>query len=147
MTAMRNGVYALLAVVVGVMLVGVLPGQLSNLAAPQATPTFTLSSRGESAPNATSTQGTTIKTYGASNSSLTGAPFTTGDNVTSSADAASTAASTAGTKSDAATTAGATLVVGEGYIDPYADLRYYGFWGVGLVAALAVYFVAKRMLG
>ena len=133
MTAMRNGVYALLAVVVGVMLVGMLPGQLSNLAAQQATPTFTLSSRGESAPNATSTQGTTIKTYGASNSSLTGAPFTTGDNVTSSADAASTA--------------GATLVVGEGYIDPYADLRYYGFWGVGLVAALGVYFVAKRMLG
>lgn len=145
MTAMRNGVYALLAVVVGVMLVGMLPGQLSNLAAPQATPTFTVSSRGESAPNATSTQGTTIQTYGASNSSLTGAIATTGDNVTS-ADAAATAASTAGTKSDAAT-AGATFVVGEGYTDPYADLRYYGFWGVGLVAALAVYFAAKRMLG
>jgi hypothetical protein len=31
---MRNGIYALLAVVVGVALIGVLPGQLSNMASP-----------------------------------------------------------------------------------------------------------------
>jgi hypothetical protein len=31
--------------------------------------------------------------------------------------------------------------------DPYADVLYYGSWGVGLMVALGVYFLAKRMLG
>lgn len=141
MTAMRNGVYALLAVVVGVMLIGLLPGQLSHLAAPTAVMTTSLQSRGapESTSNTTSTQGTNYaitNTTGLKSSASPADP--TGD--------AATAAQAAQTKADAASTEGATFTL-SGTHDPYADVKYYGLWGVGLVTALAIYFVAKRMLG
>jgi len=137
---MRNGVYALLAVVVGVMLIGLLPGQLSHLAAPTAVMTTSLQSRGapESTSNTTSTQGTNYditNTTGLKSSASPADP--TGD--------AATAALAAQTKADAASTEGAFTF--SGTHDPYADVKYYGLWGVGLVAALTIYFVAKRMLG
>jgi len=131
LTAMRNGVYALLAVVVGVMLVGMLPGQLSNLATPTVeTTTFQSTSKAT-----------------AENSTLAGvSPSRQNDTVNITGDAA-TSASTAGTTSSAASTEGTSFALSKGTYDPYADVKYYGFWGVGLVAALAVYFVAKRNLG
>jgi hypothetical protein len=141
---MRNGVYALLAVVMGVMLIGLLPGQLSHLAAPTAVMTTSLQSRGapESTSNTTSTQGTNYlitNTTGLKSSASPADP--TGDAET----AAQAAAQAAQTKADAASTEGAFTF--SGTHDPYADVKYYGLWGVGLVAALTIYFVAKRMLG
>ncbi|MCX6649910.1 MAG: hypothetical protein NTV61_11085 [Candidatus Bathyarchaeota archaeon] len=145
MTAMRNGVYALLAVVVGVMLVGMLPGQLSNLAAPTVE-TASLQSTPRAGNFTSSGYGSTPSRYNDSTvSNDTAFSIVSGDTVVTSS--AASAASAAGTKSDAASAQGAAFVIGEGYTDPYADLRYYGFWGVGLVAALGVYFAAKRLLG
>lgn len=150
MTAMRNSVYAILAVVVGVMLVGLLPGQLSNLAAPA--PANLQVGGTESAPNVTTPRGQ----Y---NDTLTGtitSTLSTG-NVTLGATAASTAAQEAQAREDAAKTAANAakksdaasyaFTVTTVELDPYADLKYYGLWGVGLLAALAVYLASKRMLG
>ncbi len=109
MTTMRNGMYALLAVVVGVMLVGMLPSQLSNLAT-QTSENVTL-------------QGTSKEVVG---------NLTSGEAPTRHNDTAET---------DTGTNLDVTLH------EPYADVVYYGFWGVGLVMSLGVYFVAKRILG
>ncbi len=164
---MRTGIYAVLAVVVGVMLVGLLPGQLSNFAAPAVvqTPTLHSGAAPESTLNKTSTAGDTVVTgRGFSNSSaafvittpnnssgfevpststaaLTASIAATGTTI--AADAAATASQAAGTKSDAAS----TVENADRSYNPYADLGYYAMWGVGLVAALSVYFVSKRMLG
>ena len=121
MTAMRNGVYALLAVVVGVMLIGLLPNQLSNLVTPidivnlqntskEATGNLTL---GGTSPSRTTDTVNNTKT------DSTHSPSTTSDGI----------------------------LTADKNSDPYADLIYYRLWGIGLVAALAVYFAAKRMLG
>ena len=152
MTAMRNSVYAILAVVVGVMLVGLLPGQLSNLAAPapaslqvggkESAPTFT-TPRGQYNTTLNDTIVTSLPSH-AGNITLgaTGAS-TAAQEAQASADAAETAANAA-KKSDAA---GYAFTVTTVELDPYADLKYYGMWGVGLLAALAVYLASKRMLG
>ena len=135
MTAMRNGVYALLAVVVGVALIGVLPGQLSNFANPIMEVATLQGTAKEAAGNAT-LGGTISRAYDSNSSSP--------DAVTSS-DQAATAAAAAGTKTDAAGE-GAEFAVTAVY-DPYADVMYYGSWGIGLVAAIGVYLIAKRVSG
>ena len=151
MTAMRNSVYAILAVVVGVMLVGLLPGQLSNLAAPapaslqvgdkESAPTFT-TPRGQ---YNTTLNGTVTSSHPSSTGNITlGATgASTAAQEAQARDAAETAANAA-KKSDAA---GYAFTVTTVELDPYADLKYYGMWGVGLLAALAVYLASKRMLG
>ena len=166
MTAMRTGVYAVLAVVVGVMLVGMLPGQLSNLAAPAMVQTVNFQSTAhESTTNLTSTTGdVAIVGRGFSNSSgpfISNIPdnstkFTIAPSPITAASTASTAATGTTTAADAAaaaaqaelkTNAASKAETADRSYNPYADLGYYAMWGVGLVAALGVYFVSKRMLG
>jgi len=136
LTAMRNGVYALLAVVVGVALIGVLPGQLSNLAAPTMEIAVLQGASKEAGGNATLTSGTPSRSYDTNETSP--------DAVTSSEQAA-TAAAEAGAKTNA-TGEGVEFTVTAVY-DPYADVMYYGSWGIGLVAAIGVYLIAKRVSG
>ena len=154
MTVMRTGIYAILAVVVGVMLVGMLPGQLSNLATPTVakSTTFQSGAAPESTLNKTSRGDTVVVGRGFSNSTgpttLTpkSSNFTIASTANSTASAASSAANAANTSADAATLA-ATTAGTKGNASPYTDLGYYALWVVGLVAALTVYFVSKRMLG
>jgi hypothetical protein len=126
LTAMRTGVYAILAVVVGVMLVGLLPGQLLNFAAPAVVQTDKVQSGAapEFKLNGTSTND------GSGSSNLTiGTTVTRGKtsiNTTTSAD---------------------TTDVSRTNYDPYNDLRYYALWGVGLIVAFSMYLISKRMLG
>ncbi len=144
MTAMRNSVYAILAVVVGVMLVGLLPGQLSNLAAPAPARTNLQTGGAGSTPNTTVTGGQ----YDIVNGTILNSKTSSLGNDTSAASAAATAAKTAadatGSEADTETFTFSATVARS---DPYADAKYYGLWGVGLLAALAVYFASKRMLG
>jgi hypothetical protein len=137
LTAMKNGVYAMLAVVVGVALVGLLPGQLSNLAAPTMETASLQGVSKEAAGNATLS--------GASPSRAFDINTTNADSVTSSEEAATTAASATGAKTDGAGESVGFAVTAT--YDPYADVMYYGSWGIGLVAAISVYLVAKRMSG
>jgi len=137
---MRNGVYAMLAVIVGVMLVGMLPGQLSNLAALTVNRTDLLQTGGaQSAPNIT-TKNTT---------GLISKPSTT--NTTE--DTAKTVTQGTGTRTDTGTTSEPNVDYSfsdsqrKVTSDPYSDYKYYGLWGVGLVAAVVVYLISKRMLG
>ena len=127
MTAMRTGVYAILAVVVGVMLVGLIPGQLSNFTAPAVVQTANIQSGAtpESKLNRTST-----------NSSI---PFNSSGSLAPSAE---TTASGATTLTDAATANEATNAD-----RTRADVGYYALWGVGIIAAFSVYLVSKRILG
>ncbi len=147
---MRTGVYALLAVVVGVVLVGVLPGQLSNLAAP--TPLISLQSGGaESAPNVTTAPRPSYSLTGNVTSLGEGSSANSTGNLTDVQKSAATAAVEAQVKADAAgskaETKAFTLGASAESSDPYADLKYYGMWGVGLIAATAAYFASKRLLG
>jgi hypothetical protein len=138
LTAMRNGVYAMLAVVVGVALVGLLPGQLSNLAAPtMETASLQGVSKEAAEGNATLSGATPSRAFDTNT--------TNADSVTSSEQAATTAASEIGTKTDGAGESVGFAVTAT--YDPYADVMYYGSWGIGLVAAISVYLVAKRMSG
>ena len=126
---MRIGVYAVLAVVVGVMLVGLLPGQLSNFAAPMYRQTTDLQSGGsEPAPNVKPTpsgfaaSGTTkTNVNDTTTGSETGKPNTnnsTVDNITPTRVSYSI----------------------------YADLGYYSLLGVGFISALTVYLISKKIL-
>ncbi|MCX6654810.1 MAG: hypothetical protein NTY03_06770 [Candidatus Bathyarchaeota archaeon] len=131
LTAMRNGVYAMLAVIVGVMLVGMLPGQLSNIASLTVNQTFSLQTGGtQSIPNKTTTNTTGLISQLSSTN-------TTEDTV----------------KTDRGPTAEPNIDYSfsdsqrKGANDPYLDYKYYGLWGVGLVAAVVVYFTSKRILG
>jgi hypothetical protein len=140
LTALRKGVYATLAVIVGVMLVGLLPGQLSNLAALTVNQTVSLQTGGSlSPPNKATTNTTGLVTQ----PSLT--------NTTE--DTARTVIQASGTKTDAGTTAEPNVDYSfsgsqrQVINDPYIDYKYYGLWGVGLVAAIVVYFASKRLLG
>lgn len=173
MTAMRNGVYALLAVVLGIALIGFVPGELSNLAARPTGSSSPLKSttgaEGSGATPPTGLQGnvTITNSKGSTGSpiNITGNGFTIvthyndttrNDSVTSSDSIASQAASTAADASTAASQAAKTSTRPSGFNigemqslsespDPWADFRYYGLWAMGLVAALAVYLVARRL--
>jgi hypothetical protein len=119
LTAMKYGVYALMAVIVGVMLVGMLPGQLSNLA----TPTHEISTlQGASKVNG--------------NITLSGsgsAPSRFNDSTVSNDTAFSISRATGAETAPSA-------------YNSLADGKYYGMMGLGFIVALTVYFVAKRML-
>ena len=110
MWAMRKGSYDIFAVVIGVLLIGILPGQLSNLVT---LPTAQRTPLQSGAPPESK-----------SNTTITG--LATSDNGYSNSN--NTATMRAQTS-------------------PYADLGYYSLWGVGLIAAIAVYFVSKKILG
>ena len=158
MTAMRNGVYVLLAVAVGVMLVGLLPGEISNMAAPQVTRMST-SSTAKSTSNLTSAQGTVVNITGggsSSNGTYKGAtPLRANFTIRTASAANSTEASVSAlaqtTAADAATAAATSAKMAvdsaASHSNPYSDLGYYALWGVGLVAALSVYLLSKRLLG
>ena len=139
-TAMRNGVYTILAVIVGVMLVGMLPGQLSNLAASTLTRTVSLQAGGTDSPKNITTANTT---------GFFSQPSSTG----TLEDAAKTTTQGTGTKPDTGTTVEANVNYSFSYAprkganDPYFDDIYYGLWGIGLVVAIVVYFTSKRILG
>jgi hypothetical protein len=140
MTAMRNGVYAMLAVIVGVMLVGMLPGQLSNLAA------------------LTVNRTDLLQTGGAQSTPILTAKNTTGlisqpspKNTTE--DTAKTVTPGTGTRTDAGTISEPNVSYSfsdsqrKVTNDPFSDYKYYSLWGIGLLAAAVVYLVSKRMLG
>ena len=139
MTKMKNSLYALVAVLVGVMLVGLLPGQLSNLA----TSSVELNSlQGSKAPG---NDNVTVEgpgfTPSRSNSSSGNETVTSLGETTT---AASTANVTTGSKSDGSE--GSELNVVEAY-NSSADLSYYGMMSMGLIVALGVYLISRRMLG
>ncbi len=169
MTAMRSGIYALLAVVLGVALIGFIPGELSNLAArPAGSPSplkSTTGAEGSGAVPTTGLQGTVNSTAPTGdNINVTGNGFTVtqfndtskNDSVTSNASTAAQAASTAADASKAASQAAKASPRSSGFVigevqslsaspDPWADVRYYGLWAFGLVAALAIYLIARRL--
>ena len=119
MTTMKNSLYALVAVLVGVMLVGLLPGQLSNLA----TSAVELNSlQGSKAPG---------------NDSVT----VEGSGLTPSRSNSSSGSETVTDGSE-----GSELNVVEAY-NPSADLAYYSMMSVGLIVAIGVYLISRRMLG
>lgn len=140
MTAMKNGLYALVALVVGVMLVGLLPGQLSNLAAP-AGDLVSLQGSKETAPRS---YNTTVKGAGFTPSRANSSDGNETMILYADTTTAASPANATGTKSDGSE--GAAFVLGEVY-NPYTDIMYYGTMAAGLIVALGVYFVSKRMLG
>jgi hypothetical protein len=149
---MRTSVYAVLAVVVGVMLVGLLPGQLSNFAALAGAKTIGLQSGAapESTLNRTTANGngTSNGTYTISGTHLPSPKNNTGfvDSTGSDASTTSAATSAPATASETDTASGAETAGAKSY-NSYADLGYYAMWGVGLLAALGVYLISRRMLG
>ena len=151
MTAMRTGIYAVLAVVVGVMLVGLLPGQLSNFATLAGVKTTDLQSGAvpESTLNRTSTPGDGVGngTYTISGTHPPSPKNNTGFVVSPGSDTSATSAATSvpatATKTD---TSSGVETTGTRSYNPYADLGYYAMFGFGLLAALSVYLVSKRML-
>ena len=146
MTAMRTSVYAVLAVVVGVMLIGLLPGQLSNFATLAGVKTTGLQSgvAPESTLNRTLGNGDGVSngTYPISGTHLPSPKNNTGFVASTGSDASATRAATS-----APTTASVAETAGARNYNPYADLGYYAIWGIGLLAALGVYLVSRRMLG
>ncbi len=120
MISLRTGVYALLAVIIGVMLVGFLPGEISNLSA------------------------TRLETTGKQVASPINANIGN-PNLTNSSNVNSNLSSTtiSGTKNQ---TQGSRLAARSTLRGPYADVEYYGLWGIGFVIALVVYLLARRML-
>jgi hypothetical protein len=136
LTAMKYGVYALMAAVVGVMLVGMLPGQLSNLAAPTS-----LQGSKEAAGNVTlSGYGSTPSRH---NDSSISSNTTYPNPLRGDTTVTPPAGATAGSKVDAASSG--AEVTASAY-SPLADVLYYGMMGLGFLVALTVYFAAKRML-
>jgi hypothetical protein len=137
LTVMKYGVYAVVAVVFGVVLVGLLPGQLSNMVASP--------SSGFLLQGVESTGG--------------GAPAPGGSNPSRSNDSVGNETVTSGntitqpqgnvtTKTDTTTTPGEVTISGGGFPDgTYADAMYYGMMGVGFVIALSIYLLARRLSG
>ncbi len=167
MTAMRSGIYALLAVVLGVALIGFVPGELSNLATkPAASPLkSTTGTEGSGAVPPNGLQGTVNSTAPTGDLVIvSGGGFivkqfndtSRNASVTSNASSAAQAASTAADAAKAASQAAKTSPRSPGFVigevqslstspDPWADVKYYGLWAAGLVAALAIYLVARRL--
>lgn len=133
MTAMKYGVYTLLAVVVGVMLVGMLPGQLSNLASPLVG-TASLQSSKEVVGNGTLSGSNITRGFDSTNGTFI---------ITSSSTSAPTAGSINGINTNASQSGAETSLLA---YNPLADVMYYGMMGLGFFVALTVYFTAKKML-
>ena len=132
MTTMRMTIYAVLAVAVGIALVGVLPTQLAAVTNQQGSRSFALQTTGQG-----------NKTGG---SEVTGHHAKTDSNATISTDSdQAKAAASAGEESGNFSIAG--LTDAERAQEFNANVKYYGLWVVNLVLALGVYFLAKRRLG
>jgi len=129
---MKNGLYALVAVLVGVMLVGLIPGQLSNLATPPIETTSLQGSKGVAGDNITISGGG----YSISRANATISPSEDSE--------VTTIPSPTGATSEFE---GKAFTLSGSPSNPYADLMYYSMMGIGLVLALGVYFLAKRILG
>jgi hypothetical protein len=140
LTAMKYGVYALLAAVVGVMLIGMLPSQLSNLVAPTVSRTTTQGGGTEQAKNETLLSGTNVPSH-SNTTNTTIVSKGIGDAVTS-VNASTIAAYPSGVKTNASS--GTETAASEK--TPLSDVFYYGMMGIGFLVALTVYFAAKRML-
>jgi cytoskeletal protein RodZ len=131
-TTMRMTIYAVLAVAVGIALVGVLPTQLAAVTNQQGSRSFALQTTGQG-----------NKTGG---SEVTGHQAKTDSNATISTDSdQAKAAASAGEESSNFSIAG--LTDAERAQEFNANVKYYGLWVVNLVLALGVYFLAKRRLG
>ena len=138
MTAMKIGVYALLAVVVGVMLVGFIPGQISNLATPAKTEkTFSIP-----APTKNLTGNASQVTI----LNNTASPNKDGGTDTGVNETRKTAGSATSATQAASANANQTSDITHTRIDPYSEVRYYSFWVVGFLVALVAYFISKRQL-
>ena len=133
MTTMRMTIYAVLAVAVGIALVGVLPTQLAAVTNQQGSRSFALQTTGQG-----------NKTGG---SEVTGHQAKTDSNATISTDSdQAKAAASAGEESGNFGIAGLTDAE-RAQQELNANVKYYGLWAVNLVLALGVYFLAKRRLG
>ena len=129
MTAMKTGVYTILAVVVGVLVIALIPGQLSNLATP------IIQSQNLQSGNAPENS---------LNRTTTNSTFQISGNIKSPPGDTTTQAQ-GSTKTDSTGTQGDTISTSRSY-NPFNDVNYYGFWGIGLIVALTVYYVAKRII-
>jgi len=132
-TTMRMTIYAVLAVAVGIALVGVLPTQLAAVTNQQDSRSFALQTTGQG-----------NKTGG---SEVTEPQAKTDSNATISTDSdQAKAAASAGEESGNFGIAGLTDAE-RAQQELNANVKYYGLWVVNLVLALGVYFLAKRRLG
>jgi hypothetical protein len=130
---MRMTIYAVLAVAVGIALVGVLPTQLAAVTNQQGSRSFALQTTGQG-----------NKTGG---SEVTEPQAKTDSNATISTDSdQAKAAASAGEESGNFSIAGLTDAE-RAQQELNANVKYYGLWVVNLVLALGVYFLAKRRLG
>ena len=130
MTTMRMTIYAVLAVAVGIALVGVLPTQLAVVTNQQDSRSFALQTTGQG----NKTGGSEVTGYQAKMDS-------TNATLSVEIDQAKTAA-------DAAQEPGKGLAdVVRAQEEFNANVKYYGLWVVNLMVALGVYFLAKRRLG
>lgn len=133
MTTMRMTIYAVLAVAVGIALVGVLPTQLAAVTNQQGSRSFALQTTGQG-----------NKTSG---SEVTGYQAKTDSNATISTESdQAKAAAGAGEESGNYDVTGLTDAE-RAQQEFNANVKYYGLWVVNLMLALGVYFLAKRRLG
>ncbi len=133
MTTMRMTIYAVLAVAVGIALVGVLPTQLAAVTNQQGSRSFALQTTGQG-----------NKTGG---SEVTEPQAKTDSNATISTDSdQAKAAASAGEEPGNYDVTGLTDAE-RAQQELNANVKYYGLWVVNLVLALGVYFLAKRRLG
>ena len=130
---MRMTIYAVLAVAVGIALVGVLPTQLAAVTNQQGSRSFALQTTGQG-----------NKTGG---SEVTEPPAKTDSNATISTDSdQAKAAASAGEEPGNYDVTGLTDAE-RAQQELNANVKYYGLWVVNLALALGVYFLAKRRLG
>ena len=129
MATMRMTIYAVLAVAVGIALVGVLPTQLAVVTNKQVGGgPVTLTSQGN-------------RTLGSETNAQQAKTDSTNATLSVETDQAKTAA-------DAAQEPGKGLAdVVRAQEEFNANVKYYGLWVVNLMVALGVYFLAKRRLG
>ena len=128
---MRMTIYAVLAVAVGIALVGVLPTQLAAVTNQQGSRSFALQTTGQG----NKTGGSEVTGHQATDSNAT---------ISTDSDQAKAAAS-AGEEPGNYDVTG--LTDAERAQEFNANVKYYGLWVVNLVLALGVYFLAKRRLG
>ena len=133
MTTMRMTIYAVLAVAIGIALVGVLPTQLAAVTNQQGSRSFALQTTGQG-----------NKTGG---SEMTEHQAKTDSNATISTDSdQAKAAASAGEEPGNYDVTGLTDAE-RAKQEFNANVKYYGLWVVNLILALGVYFLAKRRLG
>jgi len=134
-TTMRMTIYAVLAVAVGIALVGVLPSQLAAVTNQQGSRGFALQTTGQG----NKTGGSEVTGYGYQAKTDSNATILT------DSDQAKAAAG-AGEEPGNYDVTGLTDAE-RAQQEFNANVKYYGLWVVNLMLALGVYFLAKRRLG